>query len=191
MDDHDRLHLLNTKTVAQIRAMSDDEIWDFLMERFEQIAEWGADREPTRRSFVTRIFYAAPYGIDHFRKHFLRDMEDYREGMIFSLTMDFGFEGEQIYLDYYGTSGLYDDEVSCSVGDYYSVMPWVDEDSEDAYYKENFALLESPHLEVIIRALETHEAALTKNTRDDINKIIAMKEACEQHEHYKVAYIYY
>lgn len=186
MDENDRLRLFNVKLVNTIRAMNDDELWNFLLESEERIKQL----QYPHGHPVSGFLYAYPHGMEHFRKHFLKNIEAYREGVVFSMVMDFCFEGEETKMDYWARCGFLDSADSCEVKTSDEVMPPVDEDSEEAYYSEYFHLLE-PHLvENIIQAMERNFDKLTINTRDDINKIKEMKQHCLRNEDYKVAYIY-
>ncbi len=183
----DKLRLFNTKLVDKITAIEDEEeLWDFVSANEEKVKQlfFGESR------FITGFFYAYTHGIEHFKKIFQREVEYYYEGVIFTLVMDFCFEGEEVNLDYYARCGYLDSADSCCVRTSEDVMPPVDEDSDEFYYTKYFHLLEPAHVENIIRAMEKNFAKLEKNTRKDIAKIKRMKNFCRKNEGWNVAYIY-
>lgn len=182
----DNLCLFNTKLVKTIASMNDDELWDFALDKTEQISR---NRE-AGKSPATVFFFALPVGMEHFRKFFLECIDDYREGVVFTLVMDFCFEGEKIKLDYWARCGFLDNGDSCDVQTSDEILPPVDEDSDDAYHGEYFHLLEPHHVENIIQSMEKNVDKLTINTREDIDKLKEMKKYCLENEEYKVAYIY-
>lgn len=184
----DMLCLFNLKLCREIARMNDDELWNFLLANEEKIKQFfGPDRTHT----TTGALYAYPHGIEHFRKHFLREIENYREGVIFTLTVDFCFEQESmIRLDYWARGGHLDSSDSCDVKTSDEIMPPVKDGTEEANWaKKYFHLLEPHHVEHIIRAMEDNFDKLTVNTREDIDKITAMKKICLD-DGYKTAYIY-
>lgn len=184
---NDYLHLFNLSLVEPITTMSDDELWDFILANQHLIKQYNfKDKYPK-----TGFLYAYPHGIEHFRKCYLRDIEEYREGMIFTLVVDFCFGQESVKLDYWAQSGFLDNADSCDVKTSDEIMPPVDEDSEAAHWAgEYFHLLEPHHLEKIIRAMEKAIDKSTVNTNEDIGKIKAMKGFCLKNDNYKAAYIY-
>jgi hypothetical protein len=188
--DYDRLTLFDTALVPRITAMDDDQLWKFLLENEERIKFLTSQDLSSSISPVSGFFYAYPHGIDWFKKHFLQHLEDYREGVIFTIVMDFCFKDENAYLDYYARCGYLDNEDSCGVKTSDEIMPPVDEDSEEGYHKKYFHLLEPSHVENIIQAMEKNFGKLEKNTREDIDKIKRMKKFCLENEGYRVAYIY-
>lgn len=181
----DRLHLFNTELVKKITAMNDDELWEYLLANTDRIEEI-----INGHSVAAGFLYAYPHGTDWFKKHFLKHLEDYREGVIFSVVMDFCFEGGQIRLDPVGMCGFLDHSDSCDVQTSDEIMPPVDEDSEEAWSKKYFHLLEPQHVRLIIKALENNFENQETNTREDIEKIKEMREFCLQNKEYKVAYIF-
>jgi len=188
--EKDKLRLFNLNLVEPIAAMKDDELWNFLLENEERIKVL-TDREKIKQPYLKSIYlYAYPHGLDWFKKKFLEYIEIYREGLIFTTVMDFCFSGEEIYLDAAAKDAFLDSEHSCGVKISEDIMPPVDEDSEEGYHKEYFHLLEPPHVEIIIQAMETNFDKLEKNTREDIDKIKQMKKFCLENEGWNVAYIY-
>lgn len=188
--DNDKLKLFYTKLVPKIVAMNDEELWNFLLANEERIKVMTDFSDMSRVSITSGYLYAYPHGIDWFKKHFLKHIEDYREGVIFTTVMDFCFKEESVYLDYYARSGYLDNENSCNVRTSDTIMPPVEEDSEEGSYKEYFHLLEPAHVENIIEAMEKNFDKLEKNTREDIAKIKKMKKFCQTNEGWNVAYIY-
>jgi hypothetical protein len=184
--ENDRLRLFNVKLIDTIRSLNDDELWNFLLEREDRIKQL----QYPGGSPATGFFYAYPHGMEHFRKHFLMHIGGYREGVVFSLVVDFCFEGEPVKMDYWARCGFLDSADSCDVKTSDEIMPPVDEDSEEAYHSEYFHLLEPRHIENIIRAMEKNFDKLTINTREDIDKLKEMKQKCLSDEAYKAAYIY-
>ncbi|HEX9961864.1 MAG TPA: hypothetical protein VGB00_13075 [Pyrinomonadaceae bacterium] len=184
--ENDSLRLFNTKLVETIASMSDDELWNFVLDNVERAKQYREDGVYLASGF----YYGLPGGMEHFRKCFLRAFNDYREGVVFSLVMDFCFEGKKLNLDYWARCGFLDSADSCDVKTCDEVLPPVDEDSEAAYHKEYFHLLEPHHVENIIQAMERNFAKLTINTQEDIDKLKKMKQRCLTDEDYKVVYIY-
>lgn len=187
---NDYLRLFNTALVEPIVSMNDEELWNFLLENQERIKFLSSRDFVDNISPSTGFFYAYPHGVEHFRKRFLKQIEEYREGAIFTLVIDFCFKDEKVWLEYWAQGGYLDNADSCDVKTSDDVMPPVDKESEDAYYGKYFHLLEPQHLENIIQAMEKNFAKLTVNTREDIDKIKAMKQFCLENEGYKAAYIY-
>lgn len=186
----DTLRLFNTALVKQIVSMSDEELWNFLLENEERLKLLTDFENKSKPRLTTGAIYAYPHGIERLRKHFLRRIEEYREGLVFTLVNDFCFSDEMVYLGYYARGGYLDNADSCDVKTSDEIMPPVDEDSEEGCYKEYFHLLEPHQLENIIRTMKKNLAKLTFNTREDIAKIKAMKKICLENEDYKAAYIY-
>lgn len=187
---NDYLRLFNSALVEPIVAMTDEELWNFYLENEERIKYLTDFSDRISTHPATSALYAFPHGIEHFRKHFLKYIEDYREGVIFTTVIDFCFKDERVSLGYYARGGFLDNADSCGVKTSDEIMPPLDEESEEAYHKKYFHLLEPQHLENIIQALETNFAKLEKNTREDIEKIKAMKQFCLENQDYKAAYIY-
>lgn len=184
--ENDNLRLFNTKLVKTITSMDDDEMWNFILEREEQIKQMQYPHGHPACGF----FYAYPHGMEHFRKQFLKHIDDYREGVVFSMVIDFCFEGEKIKMDYWARCGFLDSADSCDVKTCDEIMPPIDEDSEEAYHNEYFHLLEPHHVENIIQAMEKNFDNLTVNTREDIDKLKEIKRRCLENKDYKAAYIY-
>lgn len=183
----DSLRLLNTKLVSEIQAMSDDELWQFLLSRLDEINAIG-----DKFKFKTWLFICLNKSFDLFKKRFWEEMEYVETGndLFYTLILDFAFEGEKLKLDYYGIGGFYDNPESCNIPKSDEVMPEMSEDSNSYYHKIDFYLLGVPHLDKIIRALEDNAEKLTVNTPADIEKVKMMREKCANDENYKVAYIY-
>lgn len=188
--EYDRLKLFNTKLLKSIAAMNDDELWEFLLDNQERIKYLTQGETEPRIHPASGFFYAYPHGIDWLKKHFLQHIEDYREGVIFTVVMDFCFRDEAVRLDYWARCGYLDNSDSCDAKTSVEIMPPVDEDSEEGSNKLFFHLLETHHVESIILAMETNFDKLTVNTRDDINKIKEMNEVCLKNKDFKVIYIY-
>lgn len=188
--EYDKLNLFNKKLADEIVLMSDDRLWNFLLENEDRIKRL-LDSEAKPKLYPAGGFlYAYPHGIDWFRKHFLKHLEDYREGVIYAIVIDFCFKDDAIRLDYWARCGYLDSADSCGVKTSDEVMPPVDEDSEEGYYKIYFHLLELNHVESIIAAMERNFDKLTENTPDDINKIKEMRDVCLDNEGFKVIYEY-
>lgn len=186
----DALKLFNTALVSQIAAMNDDELWNFLLENEERIkflTDYGNDARPY---IATGLLHAYPHGIERFREFFFEEIEEYREGVVYTLVVDFCFKDERINLGYYAQGGYYDNADSCGVKTSDDVMPPVDEESEAGWDKKYFHLLEPHHLENIIQSLEKNFEKLTLNTREDIEKLKSWKQFCLENEGYHAAYIY-
>jgi hypothetical protein len=188
--ENDCLRLFNQKLVQPIVSMNDDELWDFLLANEDKIKFLTDSKAEKRPHPASGFLYAYPHGIDWFKKHFLHHVEDYREGVIYTTVIDFCFDGEKVFLDYPAKCGFLDNADSCDVKTSDEIMPPVDEDSEEGYYKKYFHLLEPVHVEHIIEAMEKNFDKLEKNTREDIDKIKRMKNFCLENDGWKVAYIY-
>jgi hypothetical protein len=190
MTQNDTLRLFNTKLVAPLVSMSDDQLWDFLLENQERI-RFLTDRENSLKIHIaTGFFYAFPHGLKHFHDRFLAEIEEDRAGVVFTLVMDFCFHDEKVNLGFYARGGYLDHADSCDTRTSDEIMPPVDEDSEAFYDAEYFHLLTPVHLDHIIRAMEKNIAKLTFNTREDIIKIKAMRQFCRQNEGFDAAYVY-
>ncbi len=183
----DYLQLLNTKIAKDIVAMSNDELWEFLLSRLDEIKAVGDNYK-----FATWLFICLDMGFDLFRKRFLETVEDEydRNDLNYTLLLDFALEGEKIKLDYFAISGFYDNPDSCDLPTSDDVMPELDEDSDEFHHKKDFYLIGAGHLEKIIKTMEANADKLTVNTPEDIETIKAMHEKCAADENYKVAYIY-
>ena len=188
--EYDRLKLLNTKLLKSIVAMNDDEVWSFLLENEARVKRLTQSEVEPKLHLTSGYFYAYPHGIDWFKKHFLQHIENYREGVIYTLVLDFCFSDEAVKLDYWARCGYFDNADSCRVKTSDSIMPPVDEDSEEGCYRTFFHLLELQHVENIIQSMENNFDKLTDNTQEDINKIKEMKEICLKNEDFKIIYIY-
>lgn len=182
--ENDQLQLFNRGLFERLPGMNDEELWEFVQSKAELAKERGMMK------IATAVFHAYYYSAKRFRKFFLEEIEEYREGVIFTLILDFCFEGEKIDLDYWARCGHLDSADSCDVLISDEIMPPIDEESDQAYYKEYFHLLEPHHVENIIQSMENNFEKLTVNKRKDIAKIKRMKKFCLKNEGYKVAYIY-
>ncbi len=188
--ENDRLKLFNTELVKTIVVMNSDELWDFLLENEARIKYLTQNNVAPKLQVASGFLYAYPHGMDWFKKHFLNHIENYREGVIYTLVLDFCFNDEAIRLDYWARCGYLDNADSCDVITSDEIMPPVDEDSEEACYRKFFHLLELHHVENIIQAMENNFDKLTDNTQEDINKIKEMKEFCVKNDDFKVIYSY-
>lgn len=182
--ENDRLKLFNQGLLERLPEMNDDQLWEFVQSKAEFAKQAGM------RKIATAVFHAYYHSAKRFREFFLEEIEEYREGVIFTLALDFCLEGEEISLDFWARCGYLDNADSCDVITSDRLMPPIDEDSDQAYYKKYFHLLEPHHVENIIRSMENNFEKLTVNTREDIAKIKQMKQCCLDNENYKVAYIY-
>ena len=180
----DKLRLFNKGLVEPLTRMNDDELWEFVQSKAEFAQQQGMMK------IATAVFHAYYISKERFREFFLEEIEDYREGVVFTLIIDFCFEGEEINLDYWARCGHLDSADSCDVITSDLVLPPIDEDSDLIYDSKYFHLLEPHHVENIIQAMENNFDKLTVNTRKDIAKIKKMKKFCLKNENYKVAYIY-
>lgn len=180
----DKLQLFNKKLLERLPLMNNDELWEFVQSKAELAKQRGMMK------IATTVFHACYISAKRFREFFLEEIEDLREDMIFTLAIDFCFEGEEIALDYWARCGHLDSADSCDVITSDRVMPPIDEDSDAAYDNKYFHLLEPHHVENIIQSMENNFDKLTVNKRKDIAKIKRMKRFCLKHEGYKVAYIY-
>ncbi len=183
----DYLHLLNTKLVKEIVAMSNEELWEFLLSRIEQIKAVGDNYK-----FESWLFICLDMSFDLFQKRFLESVEEdfSRTDLNYTLILDFALEGKKIQLDYFGVSGFYDAPDSCNLPTSDGLMPELDEDSDVLQNKKDFYLIEARHLEKIIKTMEANLDKLTVNTPEDLDIIKAMREKCAADENYKVAYIF-
>ncbi|CAN5571703.1 hypothetical protein BH10ACI1_BH10ACI1_11250 [soil metagenome] len=186
----DHLRLFNTALVGLLISMNDDELWNFLLENEERIKFLSDFNNNSRTRPKTSALYSYFYGIESLRERYLDEIEEYREGVIFTLIMDFCFKDEKVSMGYHAQGGYYDNADSGDVKTSDDIMPPVDEESDAGYEAEYFHLLEPHHLENIIQAMEKNFDKLTVNTREDIDKIKAMKEFCRANEGYNAAYVY-
>ena len=182
----DKIRLFNPKLIEPIVSMTDDEMWQFIVANEERVKEI----VNSEAHAISGFLWGYRYGMERIRELFLKDIEYYREGVDFTMIMDFCFKGEPVQLDYWARCGYLDDADSCDAVTSNDIIPEIDEDSDEAFYKEYFHLLELQQVENIIRSMEENFDKLTINTREDIDKIKAMKQFCLENEDYKVAYIY-
>lgn len=184
----DTLRLLNTSLVKTISVMDDEELWNFYLENEEWLkfrTEWSNNVHPK-----TGILYAYRHGIEHFRKHFENEIDEDREGVIYTTVLDFCFGDEKVRLDYWAQGGYLDNADSCNIKTSDEIMPPVDEDSEAGCKSEFFHLLEPHHVANIIRAMEKNIEKTDDITPEKIEQVKAMREHCLNNEGYKIAYIY-
>ena len=187
---NDKLKVLNTKLIEPIASMNDDELWNFLLENEERIKYLTEQDFNSHISPESGFLYGYPHGIERLRKLFLRYIEEYREGVVFTMVLDFCLSDEAVYLDYRASGGYLDNADSCDVKTSDDIMPPVDEDSDVGHKKKYFHLLEPVHVENIIRAMEKDYDKMESNSHEDIEKIKIMKEICLENEGYRVIYIY-
>jgi hypothetical protein len=178
----DFLQLFDLELAKSILDLSEDEMWEFLLGRLEQIKEM--------KSHQTGIFYALPYGIEHFRKMFLEEFEYEPDGLQMTLVNDFCFIGEPINLGFYAISGFLDHGSSCDLVRYDSFMPEAEEETEAFYYQRYFYLAEPEHVQNIIKSLQKNVKNLSINKVEDIQKLKEIKRICSKQEHFKAAIVY-
>lgn len=183
---NDTLQIFNKKLADSIQIKNDEELWEFLLENEKTIKNFF----DTENYPQTSALFAYPHGVDWFKKHYLSHIEEYREGVVYTLILDFCFSGETVNLDYWAIGGYLDNGDSCDVETSDKVMPPVDEESEAGYRGKYFHLLEPHHLAHIIQAMEENLEKSEINTIEDVNKIKAMREFCLNNDDYKAAYIY-
>lgn len=189
----DSLDIYNEALKNRLMVMEDDEIWKFLLENETFIKKETDFHKPDRIKKIHIRFsplYAYPYGIEHFRKQVFSNLEDDREGCVYTLILDFCFAHEKVSLGYYARGGFYDNAASCDVKSDEEVMPPCDDDTEWVYEKENFQVLEAHHLEAIINAMEKDFDVMTDNTREDIDKIKEMHRKLVNDKNWKAAYLF-
>ena len=185
---HDRLRLFNLPLIEKILLMTNDEIYQFVLARFDEIV---FNQTKKSRRYDTIGLHFAQISLEEFEKVFRRQLEeDDVNDLNLTLINDFCFESDEIALDFYGTGSFYDDAASCDAIHYSQIMPVLDEDSETDYCEKHFYLLEPPHLDAIITSLENNLAQLSEETRESIYRIKTMKDFCEQNKDYKAAFIY-
>lgn len=190
----DYLDIYDETLRAKLMTMSNDEIWKFLLEKESFIKDVVDDFRNQTRKFKHSIRYypilAYPHGIDNFRKHVFSNLEEDRDGSVYTLILDFCFAHEKVRLGYYARGGFYDNAASCNVKFADDVMPPCDDDTELVYQKENFQVLEAHHLEAIINAMEKDFDVITDNTREDIEKIKEMHRKLVNDKNWKAAYLF-
>lgn len=183
----DALSLFNEKLSRSIKAMSDEELWEFLIsngERIKQIVD-----EKTHHVSITLHFYKQ--GLQEFERVFRNLTDEYsREETIYTLILDFCLEGEKIELDYYAVSGFLDDAASCDAVKAEDIMPDPDEEDEEFYWRVYFYVLEPPQIESMIRSLEKNFDKLDENAQANIGKIKKIKEKCLADGDYKAVFLY-
>jgi hypothetical protein len=183
----DKLRLFNAALVAPLVSMDDDELWNFLLASEARIKKF----HDTKNYPITVVLYMYRLGWEKMEASFWKELEYYRDGLVFTLVVDLCFEGEAVALDYWARCGYLDDADSCDAQTSDDVMPPCDDDYEEgAHYKKYFHLIGPAQLENIIRSMEKNFDKLTENTRTDIAKIKKMKRVCLKNPDYKVAYIY-
>jgi len=189
----DYLDIYDETLRSKLMTLSDDEIWEFLLEK-EPLIKQMTDHENLDRQYKFYIrfspLYAYPHGIEHFRKHVFSNLEEDRDGSVYTLILDFCFAHEKVRLGYYARGGFYDNPKSCNVKTLQDVMPPCKGNTELVYEKENFQVLEAHHLEAIINAMEKDFDVMTDNTREDIEKIKEMHRKLVNNKDWKAAYIF-
>jgi hypothetical protein len=179
---NDFIQVFDLELAKSILDLSEDEMWEFLLGRVDQIKEM--------EHHQTGIFYALPYGIEHFRKMFLEEFEYEPDGLQMTLVNDFCFIGEPIDLGFFAISGFLDHANSCDVVKYGSFMPEADEETEAYYYQRYFYLLEPEHVQNIIKSLQKNVKNLSVNKVEDIQKLKEIKQICTKQKHLKAAIVY-
>jgi hypothetical protein len=188
--EYDRLNLFDRQTAEMIMTLDDAGLWDFLIGKEERIRHFTIDDPEMKLHPASGFLYAYPHGVDWLKQHFMRNLEEYREGVVYTLILDFCIDDEPVRLDYLARSGFLDNAESCDVRTSEEIMPPVDEDSEPGQYLVCFHLLEENHVENLIRTMETNAAKLTENTFEDIEKIRRMKYYCLKNPGFNVIYSY-
>lgn len=183
---NDTLCLFNFGLMNKISLMNAGEIWDFLLANRKRLDEL----KPPNTSAASLYLYGYAHSFENFKRCFDDEVKEYFEGVVFSTCMDFCFEGKQVVLDKKGASAFLDRADSCDVPISEDFMPPVDDDSEVAYHKEYFHLLEPHHVQPIINALEDGIENLETNSPEDIELMKKMKEHCENDQNYKIAFIF-
>lgn len=181
------LQLLNFKLVREIQTMSNEELWDFLVSRLEQIKEMNKNHKGK-----SWLFLCLNNSFEWFKERYFQEVEDDydRDDLNYTLILDFCFEGEKLKLDYYGVGGFYDNPASCDAKKADDVMPETDEESHNFDSKIDFYLLDAAYLEMMIQPMEDNfdKVILTRNK--ELDKIIEMRELCLKNEDYRVAFLY-
>lgn len=186
--EKDRLTTFNVKLAADLQKMSDDELWDFLQtneDRVKQLFE-------SDKSLKTGVLLAYNGGPERYRNHFLSEIECCREGVIYTLILDFCVGDEKIPVEYWARSGFLDSPDSCEVRTSEVIMPNLDDADEDEllFSTVYFHLLEDKHTLNIINSMKKNFYKLSENTFGDIPKIQAMREFCLKDQNYQIIYIY-
>lgn len=182
----DKLCLFNFGLMKKISVMNADGLWDFLVANQERIKELN----PSNNFPASVYIYGYCHSFENFKRCFDDEVEDDFEGLIFSTCTDFCFEGERIVLNEKGAKGFLDRGDSCDAPVSDDFFPPVDEDSDLAYHKKYFHLLEPVQVQSIIKVLEENTEDAENNSPEDIESIKKMKERCESDFDYKVAYIF-
>lgn len=95
--------------------------------------------------------------------------------------LDACFSDDKVYLDYYGClaylKGFEWENIISSL----EIIPYCEE--------ETFILLQPNHVDKIIKSLQKHIEELTVMSEKEINKIIELKNFCDQNEGFMVAYM--
>ena len=187
--EKDRLKIFNCKLAADLQKMDDDELWVFIQSNEEKVKEFVENN----RRLQTGVFYAYPGGPAHYRKHFLNEIEYCREGVIYTLILDFCQGDEEIEVGYWARTGFLDSPDSCAVKTSEEIMPILpetDEEVELLFSTKYFHLLENNHVLSIIRSMKKNSDKLTLNTLEDITKIEAMRKFCKKSGGHKIIYLY-
>jgi hypothetical protein len=182
----DSLRLFNVGLVGKLAAMSDDELWNFLVENQNKISAM-----LEKGGLASGFLYAYSHGIDWLHKHFSDRVEDYREGVVFALVWDFCFEGEKTLINNEGMSRFLDHPDSCYIQTSEEILPPIDEDSEYAWRKDFFHLLKPYQAQHIIDGLEENLEELEPDIRGNIDKINLMISRCRKNPEYQIAYVFH
>lgn len=170
-----------------MKAMSNEELWEFLISNGERIEQIVAEKT----YHVTFILHSYKEGLQEFQRVFGIFTDEYsREETLYTLILDFCLEGEKIELDYYAVSGFLDDATSCDALKAEDIMPDPDEEEEEFYWREYFYILEPPQIESMIRSMEQHFDKLDENAQANIGKIKKVKEKCLADDGYKAVFLY-
>ena len=188
--EYDRLNLFDRQTAEKITALDDDGLWEFLIGNEDRIKRFTVEDPEMKLNPASGFLYAYPHGVDWLKQHFMRHLEEYRDGVVYTLIIDFCIGDEPVSLDYLARSGFLDNAESCDIRTSEEIMPPVDEDSEPGQYRVCFHLLEENHVDKIIRAMETDPAKLPENALEDVEKIRQMKEFCLNNPGFNVIYSY-
>lgn len=186
--EKDRLTTFNVKLAADLQKINDDELWNFLQTNEERVKSFFETGDFPQ----TGIFFAYKPGPEHYREHFLSEIERCREGVIYTLILDFCVGDEKISVEYWARSGFMDSPDSCAVKTSEEIMPDLDDVDEDEvlFSTKHFHLLEDKHTLSIINSMKKNFYKLSEDTFKDISKIQAMRELCLKDENYQIIYIY-
>lgn len=183
----DQLCLFNFGLMKRISAMNAGEIWNFLLANQARMEEL----KPAGRDFPASVYiFGYAHSFENFKRCFDDEVENDFEGLVFSTCIDFCFEGKRIVINQKGAKAFLDRGDSCDAPVSEDFFPPVDDESDVAYHKECFHLLEPVQVESVIKALEENTEDSENNSPEDIESIRKMKKRCERDFDYKVAYIF-